>query len=434
MAGPRDPLIAATLVALSALLLSETVAETWALGGYIDEAVLVGLLVVGMGSAILRRRVPLGAVLLTPAAFALWVGFTTWGHGVPLSISVPGATLLLKPAIIFATFYLLPFRAGEPAARAVLSWFAVAGIAVIGFAVALELPFGTNPLPGINTADRLGLRPLRSLFVHPGPAAHVAFLFVVVFLVDWLVRRRRWRAVLAVAAAFLLVATLRAKALLLLPPVAALMIYLTLQRARPLRLRRVVLGSLLVLVTVGAVFLAADTYSDRLQHYFGEDSTAIRTILLRGAVDLNVRSYGLGVGAGMYGSATSVDVHYSPYYRDYGLHTMWGARPDHPAFITDQWWAWYLAEAGIIGALIFLAFLLMLVHHLDRIAVRVRGTNPALSVLALSGVGALTYGVLSGYAAGTLNGAPQGYLIMALAGLTFSVTRAEAGRHRKEQE
>lgn len=70
-----------------------------------------------------------------------------------------------------------------------------------------------------------------------------------------------------------------------------------------------------------------------------------------------------GSGAGTFSSQPSRNIHFSPFYYEYGMHYFYGATEENSSFLMDAGWPKFIAEAGWIGGgAYFMAFLISFVR------------------------------------------------------------------------
>lgn len=377
---------------------------------YADELIL---LFGAFGIVLLRRgrvSLPYGS-LVALLAFAGLIVASIWVNAVPLRLALAGSILLLKPVIVFAAFYQCGAISARPqrmqrALESFLLW--VVGLSLL--AAALEIVLGHPLIPSdFSEAPRFGYTPVRAIFVHPGVLGSMMLLAACFFLAEMTTGRRRMRHLLGFIGAIVCVLlAARAKALLVLPLALAVSWAVSI-RANHGRWPRVRPG---VMIGAGAV-TGAFTFAfwPIISIYTGErGATSVRNLLLSTAVKIN-RDYGLlGAGPGMFGSAVSYRMHYSPLYYEYGLAGIYGASPEFPLFLGDQWWAWFLGEVGVLGMAAFLLFLYQAIRWM-------MPPEPiAWGSIIGCAAGALSYGIITGFADANLTTPPFGYAAMGLLG------------------
>jgi len=252
-------------------------------------------------------------------------------------------------------------------------------------------------------------------------------VMVATYQFSWLVVKGEWRRLIYLLAAGLcILATVRMKPMFGLPLVLIVIYVLHRVRNGTISRRALLLGiSALIFVVAAILFLSTQTsLREVIEERTGEDTASVRTVLLTSAIQLNLETYGLGVGFGRFGSPASAVNFYSPLYERFGIDQLPGATPEDPLYITNQWWAWFLGEVGFVGMALFLLMLTLVSLFLYRTARRWYQTSPALAVLAYASLGLLVYGVGTGAAGAFLTGPPTSYYAMSMAGLTYAIRRA----------
>lgn len=424
---------AITLAMFLFVLLSKSVSEWMAGSGgsrianYLDELLLVGFVLFTIATIIASHRLYISPlILLLVVIFSLSGWVTTLFHDVPLDVAVLGFLLVIKPLILLLIYQAIPFD--NQSATSFLKWFDYFLLAIVVLAVAytliLEIGAGTNPLPGTVPGERrLGLAPSRSFFTHPSPFSSILTLIAFYAFARILLGRSRRHLFVFLAACLGILLSLRMKAFFLLP--VGLGIIFLLVKVRGFRASRKTLlgGVTLAILGIGAIILFSYLFQDVLALRLSNSSDSVRTVLMKNALIINQETYGFGAGYGMYGSAISTDYRYSPLYYHFRMHKLRGASPHNTAFITDQWWAWYLGEVGLWATLLFTGTLLYVVFRLTKIAAFWRKRNEQMAVFAYTAIGSLLFGILAGYAGVYLTAPPTGYFIMALAGLSFALHR-----------
>ena len=78
----------------------------------------------------------------------------------------------------------------------------------------------------------------------------------------------------------------------------------------------------------------------------------------------------LGSGLGSFASFASAE-YYSHIYLDYGIDSLWGLSKQNPAFICDAYYP-ALAQFGIVGVLLYIAFWTSILWKAHRQSAQVR--------------------------------------------------------------
>lgn len=90
-----------------------------------------------------------------------------------------------------------------------------------------------------------------------------------------------------------------------------------------------------------------------------------RALLLSKAINIAKDHFPFGTGFGTFGSYAS-RVFYSELYSKYGLSMVYGLSKDTGAYITDQMWATVLAQFGVVGFVICVAFFVFMFKNIKK--------------------------------------------------------------------
>ena len=283
-----------------------------------------------------------------------------------------------------------------------------------------EVILSFNPVSGTEMAqDRyLGLPVFRSFFYHPGPYSAVMIVLSNYFFSLYLYVRKRLNLILLICSVIGLLSSTRVKVIILLPISCTLIWLLFISNEHRGSLKQLPVRKIFIIGT-GIFFLCGGIYvsKTKLSHYSSSEN--VRLAIFLTSFKVSKEHNWFGAGFGRYGSAVSTRF-YSPEYYKYGLNTLYGASPKKSNFITDQWWAWYIGESGVLGMVCFMAGIILLGRELILIAKKNHSSNKELSIIAFAALGGLIYGVGSGFAAGGLSGPPAAYYIMGLTGLALN--------------
>ncbi len=393
---------------------------------FFDEAMLVAFSVPIIVGSILTKKVRINVTIVLAALLMVYSVLVSLVNDVPLRILILGVLLLVKPLLILAIYQQLPLerRAVSGIFRQIRFLLTALPLLCLLYLFWFEILLGFNPIPGeVPSSTRFGMTASRSFFVHPSPFSSVMLICAIYQFVRIQLGYKSAIGYISLALAVLGVfLSLRIKAMLFLPFGFALVFFLV-SRKLTADFGRIIKQVVIVLAAVTAIFVIVFMLQTDFNVYFGVDSDAIRTLLLKGAIQLNLDTFGFGVGAGMYGSAISVHSHFSRFYYLLGIAGRYGATPDYSAFVTDQWWSWYLGEIGLWGTSIFVLALLLGARYLLTTATEFRHKIPEFSILAYTALAVLSFGVLTGFADPNLTSPPAGYLIMSLVGIVYSLHR-----------
>ena len=235
-----------------------------------------------------------------------------------------------------------------------------------------------------------------------------------------LVGRQTWRALGAgslVASVAAILASLRRKPLLALPIAT---VYGVVRLGKGGR-RWTVLALFTVLVGSSAWFAAERLeveYRDALTYLDPTTATVPRVLLYVTGVQIANSRFPLGAGFGRFGGYASV-LDYSPLYDEYGLSQLWGLSQDSPYYLEDTYWPHIAAETGWFGAVILLAFYLLLIARTSRIGIRAPGG--ATKVLASGAALALLEGLIESGAGSVFEAALFAYAVAVPLGVALTL-------------
>lgn len=199
------------------------------------------------------------------------------------------------------------------------------------------------PLPGLYGEIRYGIRSFTFAFGHPESMVFVCVGMTVV-LCSNLNENRLWILILAIVACL----SLRTKGMVFAALVAFLVF--TWGRSGRFSIWHLLIGAFV------ALFIGWDQY----QAYYNTDGIA-RNELMKAAGDIAVSYFPFGSGFASFGSnVTANPAYYSPLYYKYGLNTVYGLRPDNPAFLSDTFWPIIIGQFGWLAFVVFCASMLFL--------------------------------------------------------------------------
>jgi hypothetical protein len=362
--------------------------------------------------------------------FTLLVLLTSLINKVPSDILLLGLLSLTKPLLIFLVYQSVPLDSisSKRILRFLHKFFVFIVLFSVGYAVFFEGLLDFNIFPGDELhlqATRLGISASRSFFEHASHFSGVMTFLGYYFFCRYLLKigKKRQNLLLFGFSILGLILGLRLKSLLFFP-VGLVVIFLFVRfPSLHIKKRDLFFAAIVFLISGVSIGVIAYLFRDLLIFRLSPDTTSLRTILFRYAIFLNQETFGLGVGAGMFASPTSVHFHYSEIYYRFNIHLIRGGSPANPSFITDQWWAWYIGEAGIIGFLLFTSTIGYMFVLLTRISHHWLFKHPELSLLSFTSAAAVFYGIFTGFASLYLSAPPTGFLIMAVAGLCFALDR-----------
>jgi hypothetical protein len=382
-----------TLVALwIGLLLQRTVADAFGkhgpLGRLLTEAenpVLLWLLVLSIGSVILRRPKHL-AVALVPAAGFTVAAVASWlFHGYSAKVMVLGLWLDLKFWIVLFVCLAVPWtrRDVERVIRVmIVAALVVAALGVVDFLVPHQFRALLRSSQGIDY--RFGLPSVKSIFPIPAIfASFMSFAFAIA-LARYLRIGRRADLWIMIACGVVGLLSLRLKSVL---GIGAALGLAAMVAPRDL-FRRVGFVALVVAMVVGlGGGVAGDVAARQVNLYLGDDNVTPRQRLYDTSLQIAQDEFPLGVGTGRFASATS-GRYYSEVYDRYNLSERNGLSRRDPAFVSDTSWPAVLGEGGWLGLIFFGGGLVLLLVRLMAIE-RTPARRSAAGLAAVLALGAL---------------------------------------------
>ena len=95
--------------------------------------------------------------------------------------------------------------------------------------------------------------------------------------------------------------------------------------------------------------------------------TAARSIMLSNSIKTAVDFFPLGSGFSTYGGSIAAN-HYSRLYQNYGYRNIWGLNGTIGGddFLNDSFYPWVIAEFGILGSLVYFAFIMYLFYMFNK--------------------------------------------------------------------
>ena len=205
---------------------------------------------------------------------------------------------------------------------------------------------------GMTTKERYGIKAYRFLFDNAGILNTYYYYYIIIFSITMYKngKLRNNTLLFLIMSSIPWVLTLRARAFGFALLYIVLFIYIVYFRKSNTEYRfrwyyvLIVIGSLLVLSW------------DSIEKYFISNDRISRYQLFRKSFEIARDYFPLGSGFGTFGTQASRD-YYSSIYNRYGLSTIYGLNPEHPAFVTDQYWFGIIGQFGVIGLIIMLCII-----------------------------------------------------------------------------
>ena len=367
-------------------------------------------------------------------------------QSVPLAVWLFGLVLLAKAFVFFYLVISMPVSVDE-VRRTSTAGLGVA-LVIIGIgAVEFVAPDFATRFLGVFPYDetRGSIQIVNSWFTEPGLYGWLA-AFVSLFLLGrFLVMRRAWTLVLALAVGGGAVLSGRRT------PVIGLVVGLgvgALHQAfgRHMSWRAwAAIGAGVLLLTVVSIPAIGGFYARTITDYLGKPAAIMevfdenprsrriamlqpRVALYAGSVAIAVDKIPLGVGIGRFGSHMSRE-EYSPVYKEYRLHRVFGLRERRPIAVTDTFWPMVLGEAGAIGFLGAIGFFSLVARDLWR-AARPTG-SPEATAFALGALMMFAEALFRSAAAPVFVAPPIAFWVFGAAGLALAL---RAGESRDSRE
>jgi len=416
---------------------------------HLDEAVLPMLLLV----ALVRHAIPGGRLRfgLKEGALTAFIAaglISSVANAVPIAVFGAAFILLFKAIAVFYIVSWLPLTRRDVELAGIVMLGVIGVTLVLGFVEFLDPAAFQRTIGFPVVAEQRGeLTVVKSVFIHPALFAWFTAFAGLVLYAYFLVYRRWWLLLAAVAFSVGTVLSGRRRALLgMLGAFAAAGAWWL--RRRPSR-RGVLVGAVPVVASVVLLLaislpVAGSFYARTLDRYvprldllvavaLGNEelsekdmrSLQPRTALYTASLAVARDNFPLGAGLGRYGSPMSRSV-YSPVYHEYGLSVVLGLSQDDPNAVTDTFWPMLLGEAGPIGLAgyaLFVAVIVVQVWHAGRGA-----PTRADRAINLAALMVLVFGLVDSLAAPTFQAAPIAYVLYAVPGAVLAVVATSAAR------
>jgi hypothetical protein len=348
---------------------------------------------------------------------------------VPVLISLQGAFLMFKGLLFFYIFYNIPFEKSDFVRC--IKWVKISVSVIVLFSF-IDFFFYDKFRPIIKTDDfnefRLGIINIKSLFIHAGVYGWFMVLVSIYFLSQFYVKKMKRNLFASAFFLFLSVLSFRYKVFLsIISVVLVLYLKMGLRRVLAFMLPFVFLLSILALF-FGEAFLELTTLT--IERYINVDMyESARKALYQVSFLISMNDFPLGEGFGRFGGYIA-KIYYSPVYYEYGLHTIYGLRPDDPKWATDTYWPNIIGEIGLLGALILLGLYLKLILNLFKKYNNIKDQD--LKVYILFSAFILLQGLVESIGEPIFNSAPQNIFIFGTLGIIYSILK-EQNTSKKEK-
>lgn len=206
---------------------------------------------------------------------------------------------------------------------------------------------------------RYGIKCFKYIYSSPGMLSQYCILFFLIFIIDLsrgVTRKRVFRIILC---SLFWVSTGRTRSIAIIASFIMLSIIMNNKIfSAQLPLKKKLRTLFNPIYVIGLLITIAFIGWDQVQHYFGAESTAARSLLLKSGFQIMHDYFPFGTGFATFGTEMAAQ-NYSPLYYLYGINSHW-ALVEGGSELTDCFWPAVAAEFGIIGLImmIFLIFLL----------------------------------------------------------------------------
>lgn len=232
---------------------------------------------------------------------------------------------------------------------------------------------------------------MHGLFIHPGLFGW-AMAAMSCYAIALLMKRPSVLSGLGLLSSVIgIVVSLRRKPLVALPLAAIVGVV-----SAGTRRQRVGIVVLLAALVGGAITMGRErmktVVEDTMTSYLDPYApTTARALLYITGWRIAEDHFPFGAGFGRFGGYVS-QLHYSPVYDEYGLSNVYGLSRETPSYMQDTYWPHILAETGLFGALVLVAFFFLLWRRCVEIAKR--SPNEQTKVIALAASMVLIEGLI----------------------------------------
>ncbi|MCD7884752.1 MAG: hypothetical protein LUI87_13770 [Lachnospiraceae bacterium] len=238
---------------------------------------------------------------------------------------------------------------------------------------------------GMSDGLSYGLRAFKFIYSGSGDFSLVCYSICFVILLDMAVQKASFgRKEIIIAATILLIwsSSLVTRAIAYMLLFLAMLLLLSFSKSRLKWYHFVPLG-------ISVLFVG---YSS-IQYFFYNANTARSQLLING-IRTMVKYFPFGAGFATYGSDMAYK-YYSPLYELYGFNSIFGlSRNSTMVFANDSFWPEIMGQFGVIGAVIFIIFIILLYKKCVHVCITRTQTlviQWIMAVLLVGSVGSKTY-------------------------------------------
>lgn len=390
---------------------------------FFDEIILIFIYLLLLPTLIKQKRIRVPCTVLLFSFMLLYSSllgiFKSELNFLAVLLSI---IFILKPYVIVYTGEVIPVTL-KSLSDAMPLWRRLLASCLILFligAIFLDYLLLQNPLPGFELGARFGITPARSFFCHPYIISTLGIYAGMFFYVRWKIHKNWKDFVCVVISSLLVLISLRLRVMIFfVAGIGTVHVMHDIFERRSSKWITSLVTMLAVLTPLITLIIFYSWKNDFSIYFSSFDS--VRTKLLATSLYINMDTFGLGEGPGMFGSVMSVKF-YSPLYFEYGFHNIYGANQSNTSHITDQWWAWYLGEIGVVGFILFTLFIFKIIFTIWNNLCRFGQDYSALIPFYLSSIFMLFYVYFSGAFSGDINGPPLSYLVLITSGICLAAS------------
>jgi hypothetical protein len=419
---PRTLAVAGLIIILLAKSLE--IGTGFGAATYSDELATAYLTIVLVG-----RRLWLRQPLRQPPGIWLFGVFTVFGvlssivSAVPLSIASAGGILVVKGVLLYFALAQIDWTTAD------IPWLARISAWVLGIALACAAVNLVLPVPWTAVLANTGHPQYRSFlpsligpFTHPllfGNFMALAGIACAAPLLYWAQSRATAKGARPLLVGAFLGAVLSFRRTAIVGMLASLG-FLALRR----RSASLLLTAVLVVPIAGLVLYPVihEVYLATYTNFIVDGMDNARTRMTVDSVTLAFQHFPFGVGFGRFGSAIARD-NYSIEYLRLGYDNVYGlGSPNNPnnhgRFLTDTQWPAILGEAGLVGALFFVAGLWRIFSTFRKAA---GAASLPLRLLGVTGMGWMVHIILESVAYPVFVTTPTSPMLFGLAAIAYVI-------------
>ncbi len=209
---------------------------------------------------------------------------------------------------------------------------------------------------GMTTKERYGLPSFRFLFANPAGLNTYFYVYMIAFSITMFKggHLRKNTVLYLIIGIVPWILTLRSRAIAFALLYVVLFVYIVFIRRSGKKYRFRLYHVLIIGVALALLGW------DSIDKYFISNDRVSRYQLMHNSFVLANDYFPFGSGFGTFGAQASRDYYSEIYYR-YGMSRIYGLNPEHPAFITDQYWFGILGQFGYLG-LILVALMIFKIY------------------------------------------------------------------------